>query len=204
MAVFSLNLVTRKLAKRELPDMTALADTHTGAAWLWKLLQVLDDEPMVVIDPKKRTGIVGRMNGIAENFQLNILLMDVFPRGWFSRRRVSKAATNVARGIGPQQTNETIIGVWNLCTADALRPNHTLSEFNDAKGGSTWIWNEGIPADIPVAFGHRVILLGPASYVRGWGSQRAFNRLHADISNIRKLSTSEVTTWLDRLSSLNR
>lgn len=201
-AVFSLSREARQLAKQELAGIQQLADDHPGASWLWKLLQVLDDEPLLVIDPVKRSGFVGQMSGIAENFQLNVLLMDVFPRGWFSRRRVSKNAASVARGVGPQQADETIIGVWNLYTADALRSDQSLPDPNDYEASSTWIWNEGVPADIPVVLGHRVVLLGPTSYARSWGSQRAFNHLRADITHVRKLSVSEVANWLGQLSSL--
>lgn len=201
-AVFSLSREARQLAKRELAGIQQLADDHPGASWLWKLLQVLDDEPLLVIDPAKRLGVVGRMNGIAENFQLNVLLMAAFPRGWFSRRRVSKNAASVARGTGPQQTDETIIGVWNLYTADALQSDQSLPDPNDYRASTNWIWNEGIPADIPVVLGHRVVLLGSTSYARSWGSQRAFNHLRADITDVRKLSVSEVANWLDQLISL--
>ena len=51
------------------------------------------------------------MSGIVENFQLDTLLMDEFPR---DAPRVSKDAVAVARGSGPQQIDETVTGVWNL------------------------------------------------------------------------------------------
>lgn len=199
-ALFSVSRDARALARRELATVRELAEDHVGAGWLWKMLQVLDDEPLLVIEPATRLGIVGRMNGVAENFQLNVLLMDVFPqRSWFSRRRVSRQAAEVARGNGPQQTDEWIQGAWNLHTFAALQADKTLLDPKDFAAGTHWVWNEGVPADIPVFAGHRVVLLGPASYARGWGSQRAFNLLPASISQVRKLSKSEVETWLDRI-----
>ena len=112
------------------------------------MLTVLDEEPYVAIEPATRTGIVGRMSGIVENFQLNTLLMDEFPR---DEPRVSKAAVAVARGNGPQQIDETVTGVWNLYSYGALLPGGELAEATDRAYADTWIWNEGMPADIPVA-----------------------------------------------------
>ncbi len=198
-SLFSVSLEARTAARHELSLARELAEFHSGAAWLWKMLQVLDDEPLLVIEPATRKGIIGRMNGIAENFQLNVLLMDVFPRGWFRRRRVSKSAIDVARGIGPQETDDMIHGTWNLYTASALREDRTLPDPNDVEASSTWIWNEGIPADIPQHSGHRVVLLGPTAYARTWNSQRAFKLLPASISQVHKLTTREVEDWLDRL-----
>lgn len=198
-ALFSVSHEARSLARRELTGLRELADEHAGAGWLWKMVQVLENEPLLVIDPATRVGIVARMNGVAENFQLNVLLMDVFPRGWFRRRRVSKAVAEVARGIGPQQADETIHGVWNLYTFAALQPDRSLPNPNDYAASTHWIWNEGVPADIPTFAGHRVVLLGPTSYARTWNSQRAFDRLPASISKVRKLSKSDVETWLDRI-----
>ena len=197
--LFSVSREARTAARCELSLVRELAEFHPGAAWLWKMLQVLDDEPLLVIEPATRKGMVGRMNGIAENFQLNVLLMEVFPRGWFRRRRVSKGAVDVARGIGPQETEEVIQGTWNLYTAAALRADRTLPDPNDFEASSTWVWNEGVPADLPQRSGHRVVLLGPTAYARTWNSQRAFKLLPADISKVRKLTTREVEDWLDRL-----
>ncbi len=198
-SLFSVSRDARTFARRELLLIRELAEFNQGAAWLWKILQVLDDEPLLVIEPATRMGIVGRLNGVAENFQLNVLLMDVFPRGWFRRKRVSKGAADVARGMGPQQADEVIHGTWNLYTGAALQQDRTLPDPNDFAASSTWVWNEGVPADIPTLFGHRVVLLGPTGCARTWDSQRAFNLLPASISKVRKLKISEVEQWLDRI-----
>ncbi len=199
-ALFSVSREARHLASRELASVRNIAEFHPGAGWLWKILQVLDDEPLLVIEPLTGLGIVGRMNGVSDNFQLNVLLMDVFPRGWFQRRRVSKLAANVARGIGPQHTDDAIYGVWNLYTKAALNSDGTLPDPKDHEADKTTaVWNEGIPADIPLLDGHRVVLLGPKSYIRTWHAQRDFNLLRADISKVRKLKQAEVENWLDRI-----
>jgi hypothetical protein len=74
----------------------------------------------------------------------------------------------------------------------------------DTKGqGGTkhWIWNEGVPDDIPVFENRRVILLGPPSYSRGWTAQRLFNGLPARVEVERVLKGSEVDEWIKRLAA---
>ena len=183
-------------ARAEAGDLAEVAEkieeVHEAGGWLRAMLTVLDEEPYVAIEPATRTGIVGRMSGIVENFQLNTLLMDEFPR---DEPRVSKNAVAVARGSGPQQIDETVTGVWNLYSYGALLPGGELADAADRDYADTWIWNEGMPADIPVLDDHRVILLGPASYERTWPAQRMFLKLPARLT-AELLSESELDAWL--------
>jgi hypothetical protein len=136
----------------------------------------------LAIEPKTMLGILGRISGVVDNFQLNVLLMDGFPlSGWFASRRAPKRVAEVAKGKGPQQTDDIVTGVWNLYTWRPIQPGSTLPDPNDYGGSATWIWNEGAPEDIPVFEGRRVILLGPATYPRNWQSQRMFARLPAQL-----------------------
>jgi hypothetical protein len=108
---------------------------------------------------------------------------------------------DVARGKGPQQTRDTVTAVWNLYTWQAIQADHTLPDPNDSGGSKHWIWNEGVPADIPVFHGYRVILLGPASYPRSWQSQRVFGKLQAELRCEQKLTQEEVVQWLVRMAA---
>jgi hypothetical protein len=101
------------------------------------MLSVLDAEPILVIEPATRQGITGRMSGVVDNFQLNMLLMDIFPR-INSAPRISREAADIARGIGPQESDEVITGAWNLHDWRAIQagyklPNHEAvsSDFCD-------------------------------------------------------------------------
>lgn len=194
----------RRRAAGLLPDLDALAGVHPRAHWLGRLIRVLDNEPYLAIEPATASGIQGRMSGISENFQLNVLLMDVFPqRGWFAKRRVSKTAASIARGIGPQQTNEVLHGTWNLYTRRALQSDGTLPDpMQGAQGDvrKSWIWNEGVPADIPPFDGFRIILLGPPAYDRTWSAQRDFATLPAVLTVERQLSPTDVSQWLTRMA----
>ncbi len=196
-ALFSVDPEARAEAQELAPIAERIEDVHEAAGWLRAMLSVLHDEPYVAIEPATRSGIIGRMSGIVENFQLNTLLMDEFPR---DEPRVSKAAVAVARGEGPQQIDETVTGGWNLFTFEALQPGGELPDPADMSLSHTWIWNEGMPADIPVLDGHRVILLGPASYSRQWQAQRMFLKLPARLT-ADLLGEDAVAQWLEKIEA---
>ncbi len=196
-AMFSVDPEARAEAQDLAPIAERIEDVHEAAGWLRAMLTVLHDEPYVAIEPETRTGVVGRISGIVENFQLCTLLMDEFPR---DEPRVSKAAVAVARGDGPQQIDETVTGVWNLFTYEALQPGGELPDPADVSLSHTWIWNEGMPADIPVLDGHRVILLGPAAYSRQWKAQRMFLKLPARLT-ADLLDDDAVGGWLAKIAA---
>ncbi|MDP1847817.1 MAG: hypothetical protein Q8K79_08500 [Solirubrobacteraceae bacterium] len=196
-ALLSVDPAARAEAAELAPVAERIEEVHEAGGWLRAMLTVLDEEPYVAIEPATRTGIVGRMSGIVENFQLNTLLMDEFPR---DEPRVSKEAVAVARGSGPQQIDETVTGVWNLYTYAALRPGGELPDASDRDYADTWIWNEGMPADVPVVDGHRVILLGPAEPTRSWPAQRMFLRLPARLT-AELLDGSALDAWLAKIEA---
>jgi len=196
-ALFSVDPEARVEAEELVPIAERIEDVHEAAGWLRAMLTVLHDEPYVAIEPETRTGIVGRMSGVVENFQLNTLLMDEFPR---DEPRVSKPAVAVARGDGPQQIDETVTGTWNLYTYEALTGEGALPDPSDHTHSHTWIWNEGMPADIPTLDGHRVILLGPAPNPRRWPAQRMFLKLPARMT-ADLLDEDAVAQWLAKIEA---
>ena len=197
-AIYSRQVAARVKAREFLPLIHVIADRHEGGHWLRKLLPVLDNEPLVVIDPARGVGIVARLSGVADNFQLHTLLMSTFPRRWYVRQRVSNPAVAVASGLGPQQTDEVITGSWNLYQAAALGPDGRIARDQRTHPGH-WIWGEGTPTDIHVIDGHRVVLLGAASDVRTWPSVRLFNSLRAGLHDVQVLDKAGVRGWLQKL-----
>jgi len=86
--VYSINPEARASA-RHLCDLTEhIAEYHLAGHWLQQLFRVLDDEPIVVIEPTTKLGVLGRISGVVDNFQLNVLLRDCFPKSGFSPRDV--------------------------------------------------------------------------------------------------------------------
>jgi hypothetical protein len=197
--LFALSRSARASGQR-LYGLASQIDQHEGALWLRKILAVLDDAPFMAIEPARNEGIVGTISGVAENFQLQMLLMDLFPRRLFSGRRLSKAAAAVAHGSGPQRIEEGITGAWNLYDWTAVGRDRALPDPGDMTATGSWIWGEGTPADIPVFEGHRVILLGPASYPRAFPVQRMFGVLQARMKTERRLSRTEIAGWLARMA----
>ena len=202
-AMLSASAAARRRAVDALPDLDRLADAHEAAFWLRRAGRILYDEPFTAVEVATGIGIRGRMSGISDNFQLNVLLMDAFPQvGMFSRRRVSKAAAAVARGDGPQEIEETVTGVWDLLGwrgASLDGPPASMS----AAWHSIAIWNEGLPADIPVLDGSRVIVLVPPSYKRVWGASREFPQ-RAGLGTIERLSNAEVRGLRERITAAAR
>jgi hypothetical protein len=195
--IFSVSSQARK-------DAVALRDMALQLGdychWLAMLLGVLDNEPLIVLEPGTGLGILGKLNGVTDNFQLHVLLMDVFPqKGFIKSRRVSTQIVDVARGTGPQQTQDTVTGYWNMYNWQAVHSNLQLPAPDDRSSSNLWIWGEGKPEDISIFENYRVVLLGPAAYQRGWGSQRTFSHLKASITDIRLLSSREVKDWLQRM-----
>lgn len=197
-AIYSRDVAARVKAREYLPLIHVLADRHEGGHWLSKLLPVLDNEPLVVIDPAREVGIAARMSGVADCFQLHTLLMHSFPRRWLEGRRVSQTAVAMAVGQGPQQSGEVITGRWNLYQASALGPEGRLAS-DGMQSPEHWIWGEGTPTDIHVIDGHRVVLLGPPSYIRSWPSVRLFSSLQAGLHDVQVLDKAGVRGWLQKI-----
>jgi hypothetical protein len=130
-AVFSASPETRASASPLRSTAAKIAPYHPGGGWIESMLSVLHQAPIAVIEPRTRMGILGRISGIADNFQLHVLLMDGFPLAEGEPRRVSQSVVDVASGRGPQQTQETVKGAWNLHTWKALRPGLELPSPGD-------------------------------------------------------------------------
>lgn len=194
-ALLSVDPVGRAEASELQPLVHELLDLHEAAGWLGAMLGVLHEEPYVAIEPATGTAIAGLMSGVVENFQLNALLMDAVP--WSGSRRISRNALAVARGEGPQQGKETIVAAWELHSYAALEPDGTLPDEPDPE---TVIWDEGMPADIPVVDGHRVIVLRPAPSERSWRVKRMFASLPASLTR-EVLDADAVADWLARIGA---
>lgn len=199
-AVYSRSLEARQGAGRLREVAAKLSQFHVAGHWLALMLTVLDREPILVIEPATSLGFLGRISGVVDNFQLNTLLMDAFPQSSpGATRRVTQSALDVARGLGDQESDETVASVWNLYTWLGILPDLSLPPAEEYGTNQFWVWNEGIPADIPVFEGRRVILLGPHSYPRMWPSQRMFTALPAHLECERILTGDEVDEWLRRM-----
>ena len=129
-----------------------LSERHEGAYFLQMMLQVLHKAPILVLQPRQKSGFIGTFNGIADNFQLHGLLMAKLTD------QLSPATIAVLDGSGEQTSDSTIQGAFDLYDCRALKggqlPEKVDSEF--------WIWNEGTPAEIPKFEKYRVVITAAA------------------------------------------
>jgi hypothetical protein len=163
---------------------------------------VLDDEPIVVLHPGQGKGYRVRISGLADNFQLHTLLADAligrFPGRWLRGRRPSRAEVVAARDGAVHEDAPPAQGAFNLWTWRGLKPDGTLRD--SFAGRAHWIWNEGVPADIPPFEGTRVALLGPPPYPRGWTAGRRFPSMVGDLRVEGVLTRGEVRDLLGRIA----
>jgi len=197
-AVFSPSAEGRELVRAQLAGAADVLRRHDGGgAFVWTLLQVLDDEPLQVLHPRQGRGARLRISGIADNFQLHVMLMDTLlgggilpgdppPQDWVA----------VARGAGPQELPDTVSGAWDLYAWTALGAG---AMDQGPAGSDHWVWNEGVPADIPALDGERVLLLGDAGYQRSWGNSRVFEAMDAAATAEGVLDEDAVQAALQRI-----
>lgn len=195
-ALLSVSKPARAEAQRFRELAEKCGELSNGGHWFRVILSVLDDEPFIAIDLDQMRGVRGKMSGVVENFQLQILLMDVFPAGWFGSGNPSRAIIENAKGLGEQCLDLTVHGRWNMYDWTGVQPDLKLPDHTNTGASYFWIWGEGKPEDIPVFNGYRVIILGKQSYQRTWRAQRMFAALPAELKIEEKLSKNEITELL--------
>ncbi len=193
-------------AQSQLLEQTLRADEAAGSqpSFLVIMLQVLDDEPLLVVHVEQRKGFEIRIAGIADNFQLNTLLAGAIigppGEGMLTGEAPSPRAVAQCRDLAVEDDDgEHVIGAFNLWNWSGLQADGRLPDDQMASS-EHWIWNEGSPADIAPFEGRRVVLLAPPPYERGWQAGRAFHGMVGELSVERQLSEPEVADWLNRLA----
>ena len=196
MAALAASPDTRAQMRELLPLVGPLSERHEGAYFLEAMLQVLDKEPLLALEPARKRGFIGTFSGIADNAQLHALLMAHYPD---AARKFPRKALPIFDGSGAQTSEFKVESDWNLYAYGALdRDGNIKDELSDSEH---WLWNEDAPAIIPKFEQYRVIVLGPSSYKREWQAQRLFAPLKASIDVDRELNADEVAQWVARLGS---
>jgi len=154
-------------------------------------LRILDEE-IVVIHPVSRVGALVHVNGIADVFQLHTLLAAESAFLDPEAEKPGEKAMATARGEGPVETDEIVIGPWQMQSWRAL-----AGDFNP-EATTHWIWNEALPFDVPILDGKRVIVLLDAAYPRTWSATRLFESVKAKLKVQRLLDDAEVEAWISR------
>jgi len=149
-------------------------------------LAVLDDEPLVVLHRPTGRGFEIRIGGIGDNFQLHTLLAHVLVGGGHVPGTAPTAeSVRLATDPEPAQGRSDALAVG---TFELLAPD----------GGR--IWNEGLPDDIPVVEGRRLLVLDKPLYERSWNADRFFPHLPGTAELVRVLPEEEAGVWFGRTS----
>ncbi|GIG84079.1 hypothetical protein [Planotetraspora kaengkrachanensis] len=166
--------------------LAATPEQIDRAYWLHGLLQVVDDEPLLVLDRLGERGYEVTISGIGDNFQLHTLLAAAL---------IGDPAAGLIPGERPAPT-------WiAAATTGEMQPAGGISgQFNLVDATGEWIWNEGRPADIPFAEGRRVVVLDPPPYPRSWNAGRAYPLMEPALTVDRILSPDEAAHHLARVA----
>jgi hypothetical protein len=193
-----LYLSQRKEVRQALPERARLLaavettrEVVETAHWLYGLLLVLDDEPLVVLHRATGRGYRVTISGIGDNFQLHTLL-------------AAALIGDEAQGLLPgQRPNSTEIAAAtdgeDVTPAGGIRGNFNLV---DAYG--EWIWNEGRPMDIPELAGTRVVVIDPAPYLRNWNAGRVYPMMRPELTVNEILPAEEAARWLAKVKPATR
>lgn len=169
----------------------AIAKDVDGANWLQGLAMVLDDEPLVVLDPGSRRGFRLTMSGIGDNYQLHTLLAD----------RLSGKGVGLP-GIEPP------LAAW--VSAATTGPNKAFQATDPIvrrmrlfDGNGAYVYPEGRPVDIGLLNGTRVLVVHPPLGSFGWAYGRAYPHMVPALTLDAELSADEAATWLARVAPAN-
>jgi hypothetical protein len=169
--------------ERLLAAVESTRDVFGTADWLYGLLLVLDDAPLIVVHRATGLGYRITIGGIGDNFQLHTLLAARLigdpAQGWLPGTRPTAEMIAAADGSGDPQPEGGIVGQFNLV---------------DPYGG--WLWNEGRPADIPLFEGERVVVLDPPPYERSWNAGRVYPLMQPSLRIAGRLSPAEAAALL--------
>jgi hypothetical protein len=159
------------------------------ARWLHGLCLVLDDEPLIVLDPTSGRGFRLTMSGIGDNYQLHTLLSDRLMRP----------------GHGGLLANQPPEPAWvQRATAGPNVPfdptTAILRRFRLFDGHGTHISPGGWPAEIEPLDSVRALVIHPPKGNYRWSYARAYDGMTPTLTLDRELDPDEAAHWLSRIA----
>jgi hypothetical protein len=168
--------------ERLLAAVESIRDNFDEANWLYGLLLVLDDAPLIVLHRPSGRGYRVTIGGIGNNAQLDTLLAARLvgdpEAGWLPGTPPSPEVAAAADGSGPVQPPGGIVAQFSL------------AELQGA--GLPWT---GRPADIPLSDGERVVVLDAPSG-QAWGPGRVYPLMQPTLRVDGQLTSGEAAAWL--------
>ncbi|GLU48440.1 hypothetical protein [Nocardiopsis ansamitocini] len=145
------------------------------------LLRMDEVNSALVLDRASSRAFRVGFEGIGDNFQLHTLLAAALIgdggrglAGEVPDPRWVSAFTDA----DPDPRARIVSGWWNLVAADG-----------------TWVWNEGVPADIPVLEGERILVLEEQTYPRSWNAGRLYPLVAAALWVQEELESEDARRW---------
>ncbi|HLK75710.1 MAG TPA: hypothetical protein VKU77_18920 [Streptosporangiaceae bacterium] len=165
-----------------------LGDLVPGAHWLPGLARVLDDEPVIVVDHTGRYGFRLAMSGVGDNCQLHTLLAD-------------RLIGDPARGFVPGEPPSPSWVAAATAAPPQLPPDDlVVRRFRLFDGSGAYIYPEGVPADISLTAGTRVIVLHPPRGPFAWTSGRTYAHMTPELILDQVLSPADTQMWHARIA----
>lgn len=136
------------------PDMVCLAG----------LLDVLDDEPLIVVHRARQRAFLLTMSGVGDNFQLHTLIADTLSRHDLVEDITPEPDWVAAATTGPPGTSDRTRALFQLTDGDGMA-----------------IPIDGRPALIPPHRGRRVVVIDPPAYGRSWDLGRGYEDMVPEV-----------------------
>lgn len=150
------------------------------------LLRMAETSSALVMDRASGRAFRVRFDGISDNFQLHTLLADALigPHGQGLPGDAPDPRWTASFRDGPvDPAAQTVWGWWNLVAHDGA-----------------WVWNEGVPAEIPTIDGEHVLVLDDQPYPRSWNAGRRLPHVRAWLEVDSELDAEEATLWWKRVA----
>lgn len=188
LSLLQLDAAARRAFPRELAGACAeLADELPDLDWIAGLLTVLDDEPLLVLHRPSGRGFEVTIGGLGDNFQLHTLLAGAL------------SGPEADGLLGDLDVDPRWVAVATDAPVESFGGT-AEGRFNPVDAYGKWIWNEGVPADIPLFEGRRVVVLDPPAYRRSWSNNRRYPQMRGSLRLDRVLTAAEASAWLARVA----
>jgi hypothetical protein len=203
MGLAAMTMLARSVSGRQKAHQrTALCGAAAGLEgairvcfYLSKVLALVDDLKVLILDVENRQGWWVRVTGIQNNFHFFTLLQCALG---ISRGEPDLCA--VAQGEVEMTSSMTDGAVRSYLSWLALTPDNKVIPFG-------LIWGEITPADIPQLDGVPIVIMGSGGPQRYWDADMfapLHDALRSSVTVEETLDSSEVDRWLERIRSAPR
>ena len=182
----------------------ALEDAVEEVTFFSQILKLIDDVPLLVLHPDSRRGFRLVMNDVTTNLELFVLLLDTLigdpAKGMLPGTRPNPKAVRMINDpdFAPKKPPEIKV-FWNMVGWTGVLPDGTLPD-PQSDAHAHWVWVEGVPAEIPIFEGERVILMQPPVMKRSYEVEPAFAALSPRMKLKSKVSGAEVDRLVAKMA----